>query len=83
MFLLVLYELVFNGLDGLYAESREFGHIPDAIPTFEQRYYLTIFLFALLDGLYAAFPSAKLSATIDVLLATAIKAILDIAALDV
>ncbi|MCR4849547.1 MAG: hypothetical protein K5920_11955 [Bacteroidales bacterium] len=34
----IVHELVFYGLHGLYAVARQFGHVPVAIPTIQQRY---------------------------------------------
>ena len=75
---LVIHKLVFYGLHGLYAIACQFGHVPDAISTFQQRYDFPILFLPLLGGLYAAFPSPKLAAAVDVLLPTAVETILDV-----
>jgi hypothetical protein len=80
---LIVHELVFYGLHGLYAKPRKPSHISDAISTFQQRYDFLVFFLLLLDGLHAAFFSAKLSTPIDVLLTTTIETVLDVASLDV
>ena len=81
--ILIIYELIFYGLHGLYAIASQFGHVPDAISTFQQRYNLLILLALLFGGLHAAFPPAQLTTAIDILLPPAIETVLDVAALDI
>ena len=81
--ILIIHELVFYGLHGLYAIASQFGHVPDAISTFQQRNDLLVLLAFLVGGLHAAFFPAQLTAAIDVLLPPTIETVLDVGSLDV